>query len=424
MPTNVIMPQMGESITEGTLVRWTRKVGERIEKDEILFEIATDKVDAEIPSPASGVLLEILVPEGQTVPIETVVARLGSGQEAAAPVVSPAPAASVVPATPSAPAAQAASSAPASPPRDSSSGEAGVEELRRTRSSPLVRRMAAEHGVDLTRMQGSGLSGRVTKKDFLAWLEARDSAPAEAPPAKEPGATSEVSEGLLEPFSPMRRSIARHMVASRDTSVHVTTVFEVDFTRVARLRRRHKEEYARRGLSLTFMPFILKAVTQALQEHPKLNASVEGEALRHHPNVNLGVAVALDWGLVVPVVKRAEDLSLSGLARAVADLSSRARAKKLSPEDLQQGTFTITNPGVFGSLFGTPILNQPQVGILCVGAIRKRVVVLDEEEETLGVRSMACLALSFDHRVIDGSDADRFMARIKDLLENFPEEAI
>jgi len=422
MPTNVIMPQMGESITEGTLVRWTRKVGERIEKDEILFEIATDKVDAEIPSPASGVLLEILVPEGQTVPIETVVARLGSAQEAAAPVASPAPAASSVPATSPAPTAPASSPAPALLPRDASSGEAGVEELRRTRSSPLVRRMAAEHGVELTGLQGSGLSGRVTKKDFLAWLEARDSAP--APPAREPGAASEASEGLLEPFSPMRRSIARHMVASRETSVHVTTVFEVDFTRVARLRRRHKEDYARRGLSLTYMPFILKAVTQALQEHPKLNASVEGEALRHHPNVNLGVAVALDWGLVVPVVKRAEDLSLSGLARAVADLSSRARAKKLNPEDLQQGTFTITNPGVFGSLFGTPILNQPQVGILCVGAIRKRVVVLDEEEETLGVRSMACLALSFDHRVIDGSDGDRFMARVRELLENFPEEAI
>lgn len=421
MPTNVIMPQMGESITEGTLVRWTRKVGERIEKDEILFEIATDKVDAEIPSPASGVLLEILVPEGQTVPIETVVARLGSAQETAEPLAAPAPVpvASDVPVTPPVPAP-----VPSSSHQESSSGEAGVEELRRTRSSPLVRRMAAEHGVDLTRLQGSGLSGRVTKKDFLAWLEARDSAPTAPPPAKLPSATPEASEGLLEPFSPMRRSIARHMVASRDTSVHVTTVFEVDFTRVARLRRRHKEDYARRGLSLTYMPFILKAVTQALQEHPKLNASVEGEALRHHPNVNLGVAVALDWGLVVPVVKRAEDLSLSGLARAVADLSSRARAKKLNPEDLQQGTFTITNPGVFGSLFGTPILNQPQVGILCVGAIRKRVVVLDEEEETLGVRSMACLALSFDHRVIDGSDSDRFMARIKDLLENFPEEAI
>ena len=222
----------------------------------------------------------------------------------------------------------------------------------------------------------------------------------------------------------MRRSIAHHMVMSRDTSVHVTTVFEVDFTRVAKLRRKHKEAYAARGLSLSYMPFLMKAVTQALQEHPKVNSSVEGEAIRYHDRVNLGVAVALDWGLLVPVVQGAEDLSLSGLARAVNDLSSRARARKLQPQEVQGGTFTITNPGVFGSLFGTPILNQPQVAILCVGAIQKRVVVLDDEEETLGVRSMAFLALSFDHRVLDGADADRFMARVKHLLETFPEEAL
>ena len=440
MSRNVIMPQMGESITEGTVVRWARKVGERVEKDEILFEISTDKVDAEIPSHEAGILLEILVGEGQTVPVDTVVARLGTAEEAAQGAAAPA---APVPAA----AAEVAHPAQAAPiPKAADLASAGLEELRRQRSSPLVRRMAAEHGVDLANLQGTGLSGRVTRQDLVRYLEVPAAAPAPAKaapaapvvPAPVPTAAPvapagaaapaarppAVEGGRLEPLSPMRKAIAHHMVQSRDTSVHVTTVFEVDFTRVVKLRRKHKEAYASRGLSLTFMPFIMKALTQALQEHPKVNSSLEGEALRYHDHVNLGVAVALDWGLLVPVVKSAEDLSLSGLARAVADLSGRARTKKLSPDEVQGGTFTITNPGVFGSLFGTPILSQPQVAILCVGAIKKRVVVLDDEEETFGVRSMAILSLSFDHRVLDGADADRFMARVKDLLENFPEEAL
>lgn len=405
MSTDVVMPQMGESIAEGTIVRWYKKVGESVEKEETLFEISTDKVDAEIPSPASGVLQEVLFEEGATVEVNTVVARIGDPAEAAAERPSPGDGAGAQP--PKAGVSQQAAPVPGA--AESAAEPPSREELRRTRSSPLVRRIAREHGVELSQIRGTGLSGRVTKRDILAYLERR-----EAPPAAE-GAR-------LEPFSPMRRKIAEHMVASRDTSVHVTTVWEADFTRVARLRRAHQERYAERGVRLTYLPFIMCAVCTALREHPRLNASVVGEAIQYHPRVNLGVAVALEQGLIVPVVKGADELSLLGLARAVQDLAGRARAKKLDPEEVQGGTFTITNPGVFGSLFGTPIIHQPQVAILGVGAIQKRLVVL--EDDHFAIRTMGYLALSFDHRIIDGAHADRFMARVREILEGFPEEAV
>ncbi|HXE73295.1 MAG TPA: dihydrolipoamide acetyltransferase family protein [Candidatus Nitrosotenuis sp.] len=447
MSTEVVMPQMGESIAEGTIVKWYRRVGDRIEKDENLFEISTDKVDAEIPSPASGVLEQILVEEGKTVPVGTVVAVIGTGaasrpaepaaepphrlagsppQPAARPV-GPAPEPSEVRA-----AARQAESQPAPVgaavairddlPRTEAGREGTIpsrEELRRTRSSPVVRRIAREHGLDFTRLQGTGISGRVTKKDILAYLEAQPRpAPVPPRPAEEPAGLAALLEGELEPWSPMRRKIAEHMVTSRDTSVHVSTVWEVDMTRVHRLREKHKKTEP----GLTYLAFILKATVDTLRRHPRLNASVEGEATRLYRHVNLGVAVALDWGLVVPVIHRAEEKSLLGLARSLADLAERARAKKLAVEEVKGGTFTVTNPGVFGSLFGTPIINQPQVAILGVGAIQRRVVALDDD--TFGIRRMMYLALSFDHRVIDGADADRFMADLRHYLENFPEEGL
>lgn len=415
MSTQVLMPQMGESIAEGTIVTWLKKPGEKVGKDEPLFEISTDKVDAEIPSPAAGYLTKVLFGPGETVEVNKVVAFISDSPGGEEPADKP-------------PAPQPDGSpalSPQSPPTAGKTVQA-VEELRRTRSSPLVRKMAQEHNVDISAIQGTGLSGRVTKQDFLKHLEQPPAAAPVRPPAKaatpakyaytpQPGDTA-------EPFSAMRAQIAEHMVISRETSVHVTTVFEVDMTRVHKLRAAHKAKYAERGINLTYMPFIMQAVTRGLREFPVLNSSIVDQTVYHKRDVNLGMAVALDWGLLVPVVKRADELSIAGLARTVNDLAERARGKKLSPDEVSGGTFTITNPGVFGSLFGTPMINQPQVAILGVGTIAKRAVVTDDD--AIAVRHMMYLALSFDHRVIDGATADRFMGLVKKTLQEFPEASL
>jgi len=461
MSTEVVMPQMGESIAEGTITKWLKKVGERVERDEPLFEISTDKVDAEIPSPAAGTLTEVRYKEGETVEVNTVVAVLdGDGASApeapAAKPVAETPAKTEAPAPapppPAPPSQQAApppppppapapppvqaKPAPPPPPAESQPKSDGTvptaEELRRTKSSPLVRKIAQEHGVDISKLEGTGLSGRVTKNDILSFIESgsapapaapqRVAAPAPAtmqepvaPPAPKPQAGDRV-----EQMSVMRKKIAEHMVLSRRTSAHVTTVYEIDMTRVARLRDQHRDEfYERTGTKLTFMPFIFEAVNKALRKFPIFNAQVNGEQIIYKQDINLGMAVALDWGLIVPVIKRADDLSISGLARAANDLADRARTKQLKPDEVTGGTFTITNPGVFGGLFGTPIINQPQLAILGVGKIEKRAKVLTsaDGDDFIGIRWMAYFALSFDHRVIDGADAERFLAFVKEQLE-------
>ncbi|MCE7875055.1 2-oxo acid dehydrogenase subunit E2, partial [bacterium CPR1] len=397
--TDVYMPQMGESIAEGTIVKWFKEVGQPVKKDEPLFEMSTDKVDAEIPSPVEGVLLEILAGPGVTVEVGKKVGRIGAA--GAAPVGAPAqvPVAAAV-ATPAREMVAARSGG-------NSGAIPSVEELRRVRSSPLVRKIAAEHGVDLARVgPGSGVSGRVTKQDILTFLERKP----EVPPAA--AAVQSVPARYLhtplpgqrsEPFSPMREKIAEHMVMSQAISAHVCTFFEVDMTRVARLRSKHKAAYESKGVKLTYTPFVMKAVVDALNEFPLLNSSVVDKRIYYHPSINLGMAVALDWGLIVPVVHRAEEKSLLGLTRALADLAERARLKKLAPEEVQGGTFTITNPGIYGSLVGTPVINQPQVAILGMGAVTKRPVVT--EEDAIAIRHMVSMALSFDHRIIDGATA-------------------
>jgi pyruvate dehydrogenase E2 component (dihydrolipoamide acetyltransferase) len=457
MPTNVVMPQMGESVAEGTVVRWIKQVGDTVERDEPLFEISTDKVDAEIPSPAAGRLVEIRVKEGETVPVDTVVAVIAQPDEA-------------VPAS----AAESASSgaeisAAAPPPAQTSplagdagraaggavaalSGEALRDHLRRTKSSPLVRRIAREHGIDLTMLRGTGVGGRVTKADILKHLEgaptatataaaatparplgpapaaapvpATAAAPAAAPPAAEAPAVPAFRPGEaveIVPMSVMRKRIAEHMVLSKRTSAHVHSVFEVDFHRVARIREEKKAEYERAGAKLTYLAFIAKAVCDALRRVPVVNASIEGDNIVYKKDINLGIAVALDWGLIVPVVRHADEKSLLGLSRAIQDLAARARAKQLRPEEVQGGTFTITNPGVFGTLFGMPIINQPQVAILGVGAIEKRVVVIDD---AIHVRPRAYLSLGYDHRLIDGAVADQFMSHVKRGIEQFDPAAV
>ncbi len=470
MSTEVVMPQMGESIAEGTITRWLKKVGDHVDRDEPLFEISTDKVDAEIPSPAAGTLSEIKYNEGDTVEVNTVVAVLngGDGASASAPVsktdAPPAPAEPVqapsaqaavasepppAPSVLSAPAPQPPPSkqteqAPASPaPQASTSsiptGEQSAEELRRLRSSPLVRNIAKEHGIDISRLEGTGMSGRVTKNDILSFIEsgaaltpqqamkagaqpssgstaqqARDTTVPPLPPVQ-PGVGDRV-----EPMSVMRKKIADHMIMSRRTSAHVTTVYEIDMTRIAKIRDKHKREFFERtGTKLTYMPFIFQAITTAIRKFPVLNAQVSGDQIIYKRDINLGMAVALDWGLIVPVIKRADELSIAGLARAANDLADRARAKQLKPDEVAGGTFTITNPGVFGGLFGTPIINQPQVAILGVGAIEKRakVVTSEEGDDHIAIRQMAFFALTFDHRIIDGSDAEKFLGYVKELLE-------
>ncbi len=420
--TDVIMPQMGESIAEGTIVKWFKEVGQPVKKDEPLFEMSTDKVDAEIPSPGEGVLLEILVGPGTTVDVGKVVGRIGvagtapsGGQQSTVDSrqEKTAPARELV--------------AAAAPARTNSHGVASVEELRRVRSSPLVRKIAAEHGVDLARVgPGTGISGRVTKTDIMAFLEKGPSvqeAPAQAPVTVPARFFHTPTPGQkFEPFSPMREKIAEHMVMSQAISAHVCTFFEVDMTRVARLRSKHRAAYESKGVKLTFTPFVMKAAIDALLEFPILNSSIVDKKVYYHPNVNLGLAVALDWGLIVPVVHKAEEKSLLGLTRSLADLAERARIKKLAPEEVAGGTFTITNPGIYGSLIGTPVINQPQVAILGMGAVTKRAVVT--EEDAIAIRHMVYMALSFDHRIIDGATADKFMSRVKATLQEFPESAM
>jgi pyruvate dehydrogenase E2 component (dihydrolipoyllysine-residue acetyltransferase) len=450
------MPQMGESIAEGTLSKWLKKVGDEVKRDEPIFEISTDKVDAEIPAPAAGVLAEIIVKEGETVAVQTVVARLETEKGAVisrseAPAASGAgassePAVTGKASTKAAPSAPQREGTPApAPSRQPSPAPAiaashtgngnSFEDRVRTKSSPLVRKIAAEHGVNISSLSGSGVAGRVTKRDILGFIESGGPMPGAAPALRTGGPSGGHAVPLpqpwagdvVEPMSKMRALISDHMVASRHTSAHVTSFFEIDFTRVSRIRARKRAEFeAATGQKLTYMPFIIKAVTQGLQAFPVLNSSVAGTNVIYRKQINIGIAVALDWGLIVPVIKRADDLSLSGITRALNDLAARARAKKLSPEEVQEGTFTITNPGVFGSLMGTPIINQPQVAIMGVGAIEKRTKVLPgvDGEDTIAIRTCAYFSLSFDHRVIDGAVADQFLAFVKKTIESFPETGL
>jgi pyruvate dehydrogenase E2 component (dihydrolipoamide acetyltransferase) len=444
---DVIMPQMGESIAEGTLSKWLKKVGDPVKRDEPIFEISTDKVDAEIPAPAGGVLAEIKVTEGQTVPIQTVVAviQTDASQAAAAPKAPPpAPAQAVTP-TSQTPAAPRAAAAPAPAPMPEvvapSAGPETAEERLRRRSTPLVRKIAAEHRVDISTVPGSGYAGRVTKKDILGHIEAGTGAPAHGgtEPSRAPAApvpalpaaagawdASPWPGDRVENMSRIRQLTADHMIFSRRTSAHVTTFYEVDMTRIARLRVASKKGYEDRGVKLTYLGFIVKAVADQLRRHPVLNAAVQRSAIIYRGQVNIGIAVALDWGLIVPVIRGADELSLFGIAKAMADLADRARTKRLKPDEIQNGTFTITNPGVFGSYAGTPIINQPQVGILGVGAIEKRpkVMTLEDGADVIVPRMMAMLSIAYDHRIVDGADADRFMSDLKRELEDFPENGV
>ncbi len=439
--TEVVMPQMGESITEGTVSKWLKAVGDTIEKDEPLLEISTDKVDAEVPSPAAGKILAINVKEGETVEVGSVLALVGAEGSAEAGVrptaVGDQPAAAVVqtaeqPKTET-PASQVQAFAAARS-SNGGNGQVSVEDLRRTKSSPLVRNIAKEHGVDIARIPGSGMSGRVTKKDILSFIETgaalrpedllvKSSASltssvglvssANSQPAAIPG-------DRVEKMSVMRKKIAEHMTFSKQTSAHVTSVYEIDMTSVAKFRDKNKAEFqSRYGTKLTYMPFIFQAVTNAIRRIPVVNAQVSGENIVYKGDINLGMAVALDWGLIVPVIKKADTLSLSGLALAANDLADRARTKKLSPDEVTNGTFTITNPGVFGGLFGTPIINQPQVAILCVGTIEKRpkVFTTPEGDDYIAIRHMAYFALTYDHRIVDGSEGEKFLASMKEYLE-------
>jgi 2-oxoglutarate dehydrogenase E2 component (dihydrolipoamide succinyltransferase) len=410
------MPQMGESITEGTIVRWVKNVGDHVDRDEPLFEISTDKVDAEIPSPAAGVLTEIRAKEGETVAVNHVVAIIDPAPGAAVASSAPAPtpaAPPIPPVVPPQPTPQAVSAPVAE------EEEETAEDLRRQKSSPVVRRIAAEHGVDISMVEGSGAGGRVTKQDILGYLESR-TAPAPSVAAAAPGAmAAPVPHGAgdeVVPMTIMRRRIAEHMIASRRTSAHVHSVFEVDFSKVAKLREAKKAEYEASGAKLTYLPFVVQAVVAGLRAFPVLNASIDGDSVVYHKDINIGIAVALDWGLIVPVVKQADEKSLLGLARAMQDLAGRARSKQLKPDEVQGGTFTITNPGVYGALFGMPIISQPQVAILDVGAIEKRAVVVDD---AIAIRPMAYLSLGFDHRLIDGSVADQFLSVVKKQIETF-----
>jgi 2-oxoglutarate dehydrogenase E2 component (dihydrolipoamide succinyltransferase) len=443
---DVIMPQMGESIAEGTLSKWLKKVGDEVKRDEPIFEISTDKVDAEIPAPSAGVLAEILVQEGQTVPVQTVVARLETEKGAMVGAGAPAPAASGARGGPPALESTSAPAEPrhpstASPSTPSHAGNGGgasggnsLEDRLRTKSSPLVRKIAAEHGIELTGMRGSGIAGRVTKKDILEFIDGGGSSRPAMPSAPRtttaaplgamwPTPTPEPGD-VVEPMTKMRTVISDHMALSRRTAAHVTSFMEIDFTRIARLRAARRAAFeASTGQKLTYLPFIIKAVIDGIKAFPVMNASVAGDSIIYRKQVNIGVAVALDWGLIVPVIKHADDLSLTGITRTLNDLAGRARAKKLSPEEVQGGTFTITNPGVFGSLMGTPIINQPQVAILGVGTIEKRPKVMTgpDGEDVIAIRTCAYFSISFDHRIIDGAVADQYLAHVKKTLETYPD---
>lgn len=434
---DVIMPQMGESIAEGTVSRWLKKTGDAVKRDEALFEISTDKVDAEIPSPSAGILVEILVGEGKTVGINTVVARLETDASAAlnATPSAPAPSATAA-ATSSPPAASAKVVAPTAipataKPAQSTAAAGSFEDRIRTKSSPLVRKIAAEHGVEIGGMSGSGIAGRVTRKDIEAFLADRPAAGATASMHAPAGAEQHGpmptawAGDKVEAMSKIRRLTSEHMTAARRSAAHVTTFFEIDLTRVSRVRASIRKDFeAQSGQKLTTLPFILQAVAKQLKRHPVLNAAVAGNDVIYRGAVNIGIAVALDpVGLIVPVIKRADELSLSGLSRSVNDLAGRARAKKLSPNEVQDATFTVTNPGVFGSVMGTPIIPLGTTAILGLGAIEKRpkVITGPDGEDTIAIRTCAYFSLSFDHRVVDGADADKFMVDLKKTLETIPE---
>ena len=407
--TQVLMPQLGESIAEGTIVRWMKQAGDAVGRDEPLFEISTDKVDAEIPSPASGVLADIRVQAGETVPVDSVVAVIAGARGGAAPdadTAAPA-AAAETPAPPETPA-----------PRASASEAAPAHGERPSRVSPLVRRLAREHRVDVGEVTGTGSAGRVTRDDILRHVGAV------AADSRAPGVDSE-DGARVEPMSVLRRQIADHMVRSRRTSAHVHTLFDVDFSRVARLRAEHRDAWAAAGVRLTYLAFVARAAAAALAQEPLLNAAIsdDGRRIVYRRDVNLGIAVALDEGLIVPVIRQADRQSLAGLGRAIGDAAARARAGRLSPADVSGGTFTITNPGSFGSILGLPIINQPQVAILCVGAVERRPAVVDDAG-TIRARTRCYLTLGFDHRLIDGAVADRFMARVKAGLESFDADLV
>jgi pyruvate dehydrogenase E2 component (dihydrolipoamide acetyltransferase) len=452
MPTDVIMPQMGESIVEGTITKWLKKPGEKVQRDEPLFEISTDKVDAEIPSPTSGVLQEIKVSEGTTVQVNTVVASIAAEGEvaaAAAPEKASPPSKAAVPAAQ--PAERKAVTAPPpklTPPRAAPQTEARPSEAvaehketvlqfpqereeERVRSSPLVRRIARDNNLDLSQVPGSGLGGRITKQDVLAFLEkASVAAPTRPAVAASGAATAQAVApvaipGEVVPMTQMRKIIAQRMVESRRTSAHVHNLFEVDMTRIVNLRNKLKNSFEQRyGARLTFMPFFVRAAIIALQQFPIINASLEGDNIHYHRNINVGIAVALDWGLIVPVLKNAEEKNFLGLQRGITDLGERARNKRLMPDEIQGSTFTITNPGSFGAVFGLPIINQPNVAILGVGGIAKAPVVVTDTQgnDSIAIRSLVHLTLGYDHRVIDGAVADQFMALLKKTLESWSEE--
>jgi pyruvate dehydrogenase E2 component (dihydrolipoamide acetyltransferase) len=425
MPTDVIMPQMGESIVEGTITKWLKKPGDKVQRDEPLFEISTDKVDAEIPSPASGVLQEIKVAEGATVGVNTIVGSIAAdGESAAAPKASaPTPAAPPKKEiTPTPVVQEAAPVAPAS------------EEDEHARSSPLVRKIAREHNVNLAQVSGSGLGGRITKQDILDFIDkgekpaASGSTPSAAskPAASAPARPAAPAiPGDLVPMTNMRKIISQRMIESRRTSAHVHCMYEVDFTNIVKLRAKQKNSFEQRnGVRLTFMPFFVRAALIALQQFPIINASTEGDSIRYHRHVNVGIAVALDWGLIVPVLKNADELNFLGLQRGISDLGERARSKKLKPEDVEGSTFTITNPGQFGAVFGLPIINQPNSAIMGVGGIMKMPLVVTDEDgnDSIAIRSVVHLTLGYDHRLIDGAVADQFMELVKKTLEGFSEE--
>jgi 2-oxoglutarate dehydrogenase E2 component (dihydrolipoamide succinyltransferase) len=473
---DVVMPQMGESIVEGTLTRWLKKAGEHVERDEPLFEISTDKVDTEIPSPSAGTLGEILVQEGTTVGINTVVGRIAEAggapvSTASAPAAQPVNAAPAPPVI-SVPAPETSRAQPAGGVSQAATSQAeGSEETLGGPLSPLVRKMARENNVDLNQVRGTGAGGRITKQDVDAFIAARGGAPRQAPPSYVPPAPAysapapaqtyaapppppppaqaiatvpqtlkvppppppapyeapaqfrgQAPAGRVEPMSTMRQKIAEHMVFSKRTSAHVTTVHRVDMTRVSKLRDKNKGEFqARYGFSLTFLPFVLRATTAALQQYPLLNASIDGTNIVYHRDINLGIAVALENGLIVPVIRNADEKNVVGLQRSVADLATRARSRQLRPDEVQAGTFSVTNFGSFGSLFATPVINQPQVAILGVGSVTKEPVVVDD---AIAIRSMCYMALTFDHRLIDGALGDQFTQKVKSVLENWSEEVL
>jgi pyruvate dehydrogenase E2 component (dihydrolipoamide acetyltransferase) len=451
MPTDVVMPQMGESIFEGTITKWLKKPGDKVQRDEPLFEISTDKVDAEIPAPASGVLQEIKVSEGDTVQVNTVVGIIGEGNGASAPVPAPPKAVQAAPVQPAPPAQKAAPAPPPAPaPAASASAKENDKESAResaqesaqerdeeqadVRSSPLVRKLAREHNIDLAQLSGTGTGGRVTKQDVLDFVERRTAVPAQpaaysapAPPqsARAAAPAPAAIPGDLVPMSQMRKIIAQRMVESRRTSAHVHAMFEVDLTRIVNLRNKLKNGFEQRhGARLTFMPFFVRAAIIAIQQFPIVNASLEGDNIRYHQHVNTGIAVALDWGLIVPVLKSADDLNFLGLQRGITGLGERARTKKLMPADVEGATFTITNPGQFGAVFGLPIINQPNVAIMGVGGITKQPMVITDKDgnDSIAIRSVVHLTLGYDHRIIDGAVADQFMALVKKTLENWSEE--